>query len=84
MAPTPLPTAASTRGNAPKVVEPCGIAVPDTACIGAERITPAASPEKKTTNHWARRPIRGPSSRSTVPRASHGTSSTAPHKKNTR
>ena len=83
-APTPLPIPASARGNAPNVEAALGIAVPDTARIGALSMTPAAIPEKNTTNHWTRRPTAGPNSRSTVPSASHGTVSTAPRRKKTR
>ena len=50
-APTPLPTAASTRGNAPKTSLPTGMASPLTGFIGALSSTPAASPVNRTRPH---------------------------------
>ncbi len=63
-APTPLPTAASTRGNAPNTSLPTGIAVPWMGpSSGALSATPAASPEKSTRPHCTRRPRSLPQSR---------------------
>ncbi len=56
-APTPLPTAASTRGNAPNTSLPTGIALPWIGpSMGAAKITPAARPEKNTSPHCTLRP----------------------------
>ena len=52
--------------------------------MGALKTTPAANMLKETTTHCARRAVFSEQRRKTVPRASHGTFTTAPSRKNTR
>ena len=70
---------ASARGSTPKWSLPTGIPVAAIApCIGAASITPIPTPVNTSNPVRTRSPTRRPTSRYTVPSASHGTLITAP------
>ena len=84
VAPTPLPTAASTRGNAPNTSLPTGMAVPWTVSIGAREEHAGGEAAQEDEHPLARRPIRPGPAGAPCRAPATGRDSTAPRRKNTR